>query len=258
MGKAVIEVSDQKFSGLVRYNVIAGIAHAVQAIAIIALSNDFKLPVVANYIQGPPGTTVFEQVTLFEVPVGIAVALFSLMSAVAHFIVATVRRGQYRSDLSQQQNIARWVEYSLSSTLMILLIAQVTSVIDGMTLLAIAGANVSMILFGWLQEKYESPGGGLLPFWFGCIAGIVPWLVFAFLLIAPGNTTGAEPPAFVYGIVLSLFAFFNSFALNQWLQYKQVGKWRDYLYGERVYITLSLVAKSLLAWQIFAGTLVPA
>jgi len=43
--------------------------------------------------------------------------------------------------------------------------------------------------------------------------------------------------------------------VNQWLQYKQVGKWRDYLVGERVYVTLSLIAKSLLAWQIFAATL---
>jgi hypothetical protein len=42
------------------------------------------------------------------------------------------------------------------------------------------------------------------------------------------------------------------------LQYKKVGKWKDYIYGERVYIWLSLIAKSLLAWQVFAGTLQPA
>ena len=65
----------------------------------------------------------------------------------------------------------------------------------------------------------------------------------------------ASPPGFVYGIIVSLFLFFNVFALNQFLQYKQVGRWADYLFGERVYITLSLVAKSLLAWQVFAGTL---
>ena len=33
------------------------------------------------------------------------------------------------------------------------------------------------------------------------------------------------------------------------LQYKKVGRWADYLFGERVYVTLSLVAKSLLAWH---------
>jgi hypothetical protein len=41
----------------------------------------------------------------------------------------------------------------------------------------------------------------------------------------------------------------------QWLQYKEIGRWKDYLVGERTYITLSFVAKSLLAWQIFAGVL---
>jgi len=54
---------------------------------------------------------------------------------------------------------------------------------------------------------------------------------------------------------LTEFIFFNCFALNQYFQYRQVGKWKDYLYGERVYITLSFVAKSALAWQIFAGAL---
>ena len=115
-----------------------------------------------------------------------------------------------------------------------------------------------MILFGWLQEKYETPGsGGWMPFIFGCIAGVVPWLAVLIYVVAPGAATDVEPPAFVYGIIISLFLFFNVFAIVQWLQYKRVGKWANYLNGERTYITLSLVAKSLLAWQIFAGTLAP-
>jgi hypothetical protein len=39
------------------------------------------------------------------------------------------------------------------------------------------------------------------------------------------------------------------------LQYRKVGPWKDYLFGERVYVFLSLFAKSALAWQVFAGTL---
>jgi hypothetical protein len=113
-----------------------------------------------------------------------------------------------------------------------------------------------MILFGWLQEKYETPGnGGMLPFVFGCITGVVPWIVIVIFVLAPGSTSTNEVPGFVYGIIISLFIFFNSFALVQYLQYKQVGKFANYRYGERTYIILSLVAKSLLAWQVFAGTL---
>jgi hypothetical protein len=37
-----------------------------------------------------------------------------------------------------------------------------------------------------------------------------------------------------------------------------VGKWKDYIYGEYAYIILSIVAKSLLAWLIFANVLRPA
>jgi hypothetical protein len=46
-----------------------------------------------------------------------------------------------------------------------------------------------------------------------------------------------------------------SFALNQYLQYRKIGPWRSYAFGEKAYLVLSLGAKSALAWQIFAGSL---
>jgi hypothetical protein len=71
---------------------------------------------------------------------------------------------------------------------------------------------------------------------------------------------GSDTPGFVYGVFVSLFVFFNLFALVQWLQYRgrETGKGRfaDYLVGERTYLVLSLTAKSALAWQVFANTLV--
>jgi uncharacterized membrane protein len=113
-----------------------------------------------------------------------------------------------------------------------------------------------MILFGWLQEKYTSPGDGdLLPFFFGCLAGSIPWIATAINLASPKGPTDATPPGFVYGIVVSLFILFNCFAIVQWKQYKARGKWSNYLHGERIYIVLSLVAKSVLAWQVFSGAL---
>ena len=250
-----LDIPAPKLSGLRRYNLIAGIFHLIQGIAIVALSNSYALPVSVSYLMDAPVPGAkFEDVALFDIPVGPAVAVFSLLSAAAHFWIVGPGFSRYANDLAHKRNIARWVEYAVSSTLMIILISLINAVWDIVGLLAIAGCNISMILFGWLQEKYEEPGkGGLLPFWFGCIAGIVPWIAMFLLLFSPGSA--AEPPSFVYGIVFSLFLFFNSFALVQWLQYKQVGRWADYLVGERSYITLSFVAKSLLAWQIFAGVL---
>ena len=91
---------------------------------------------------------------------------------------------------------------------------------------------------------------------FGCIAGIIPWLIIVTQLLSPNGPAGSSAPGFVYGIVISLFVFFNCFALVQYKQYRAKGKWSNYLRGEKTYIILSFSAKSLLAWQIFAATLV--
>lgn len=235
------------------WNLAVGVLHLVQAIAVVVLATDFAVPVTRSLPTGPPGTPPAAPETLFELPVGAAVAVFLVLAAVDHLLTATAARRTYEHDLSRGINRFRWIEYSASATLMVVLIALYTG-IDGISaLIGIAGANVAMILFGWLQESANPPGRGrvtMQPFWFGCVAGVAPWLAIGYNLIA-----AEQVPGFVVGIFVSLFLFFNSFALNQWLQYREVGAWRSYAFGEKAYLVLSLVAKSALAWQIFAGSL---
>ena len=245
-------------SSIRRYNLIAGVFHLAQMIVVLLLAKDFSLPIVARYMTGPPGSSFAEPVTLLNTPVGLAVAIFLGLSAFFHFLVISPKFfARYSAGLASHRNYFRWVEYSISSSVMIVLIAQICGISDVAAIVSIFGVNASMILFGWLQEKYEEPGnGGWLPFIFGCIAGIVPWLALVFYVFAIGGPGDTKAPAFVYGIVISLFVLFNTFAVVQYLQYKKVGKWSKYLRGEKTYITLSLVAKSALAWQIFASTLI--
>jgi hypothetical protein len=188
------------------------------------------------------------------VSVAWGVATFLFLSAGFHLLTSLPGFFErYRAGLAGNRNYFRWVEYSVSASIMIVLIAMLTGISDIAALIAVFGVNASMIFFGAVQEKYEQPGGSLLPFWLGCLAGVIPWVAIGFYLFTPGSS--AQPPAFVYGVFFSLFVCFNAFALNMWLQYRKVGRWRDYLYGERVYVLLSLVAKSALAWQLFGGTL---
>jgi len=245
-------------SSIRRYNLIAGFFHLAQMTVVLILANDFSLPIVARYMAGPPGSVFAEPVTLLDTPVGLTVAIFLGLSAFFHFLVASPQFfTRYAAGLAAQRNYFRWVEYSISSSVMIVLIAQICGVSDVVAIISLFGVNASMILFGWLQEKYEQPGnGGWLPFIFGCIAGLVPWIAIAFYVLAIGGPGDTKSPACVYGIVISIFVLFNTFAVVQYLQYKKVGKWSDYLRGEKTYITLSLVAKSALAWQIFASTLI--
>ena len=249
--------SEQRFRQLRIWNIVVGLILAIQAAMIAVLTNDFSLPVIGTFIEGPPGTLPGTQ-DLFSIPTGWGVFAFLAISAGALLIIASPPVFPwYKRNLLQNRNYGRWVEYFFSSSIMIVLISQICGISDIAALLAIFGINACMILFGLLMEKYEEPGkANWLPFWFGCFAGIIPWIAIVIYVWAPG--IDASPPGFVYGIIASLFVFFNCFAVNMVLQYKKVGPWQDYLFGEKVYIILSLTAKALLAWQVFAAVLTSA
>jgi hypothetical protein len=248
------EIPSDRLTRLRRTNVLLGVLHAAQGAVVIALGNGFALPVTGSFMLGPPGSGVGPSRILFQVSFSAAVAAFFFISALAHFAIATPKMfRRYSAGLAAGRNYTRWLEYSISASVMIVLIAMLTGISDVAALGSIFGVNAAMILFGLVQERYERPGGSLLPFWLGSLVGIVPWLVIGVYLISPG--VAAQPPGFVYGIYVSLFLLFASFAVNMWLQYRRVGRWADYVHGERMYAVLSLVAKSLLAWQVFAGTL---
>jgi hypothetical protein len=207
--------------------------------------------------DGPPGTPLTIDKVFFDLRFSLAIALFLLLAAADHLLVASPRVvGWYEANLGRGINVARWLEYSVSASLMIVLIAMLPGITNLYALIALFAVNAAMILFGWLMEMFNPPDRQVSwwPFGFGCVVGIVPWIAIGLALFNSQSETGGVP-GFVYGIFVSLFLLFNCFALNQWLQYRRKGRFADYLYGERVYILLSLVAKSALAWQVFAGTL---
>jgi Heliorhodopsin len=249
----VIELDEARAKNLRLWNLGLTVLHGVQAVLILVMASDFAIAVTTAPPTGPPGSRVPDAETLVDVRIGAAIAIFLALAAIDHLITATVARSAYESDLRNGINRFRWIEYSVSATIMILLISAYSGITEVTALFAIAGTNVSMILFGWLQERFNPPGRTettMLPFWFGCVAGTAPWVAIWFNVV-----TADTVPGFVYGIVVAELVFFFSFALNQWLQYKGVGKWRDYIYGEKAYLVLSLVAKSVLAWQIYGGSL---
>lgn len=246
-------VAAPRLANLKRWNLGLAALHAAQAVLILVIASDFAITITTTYPQGPPGTRLTTPESLFDLAIGPAIAVFLLLAAADHFATATFARRTYERDLLRGINRFRWVEYSFSATLMVILIATYSGITDITAVIAIAGANIAMILFGWLQERMNPPGRTsttMMPFWFGTIAGLAPWVAIWI------NVIGADTvPGFVYGIVIAELIFFFSFGLNQWLQYKGVGRWRDYAFGEKGYLVLSLGAKSVLAWQIYGGSL---
>ncbi len=254
-------VMNKKFASLKRFNLIMGFLHFVQGLFMILVSNDTTYPIYTNYLSFDVATRSLKPSTelFYEVPFGPAVAGFLLISAVAHFYLATAGYPSYVQNLKKGMNPVRFYEYALSSSLMIALIGMLIGLWDLGALILIFTLNATMNLFGIMMELHNqhTERTNWTAFIYGCIAGFIPWVVIMLYFVGAVSSGDAKPPAFVYAIIPTLFVFFNIFAINMVLQYKKVGPWKDYLYGERAYIILSLSAKTVLCWLIWTGTLAP-
>lgn len=258
-----VPVSDERLRGLRRFNAIMGVLHLIQGVFMIAVSNATTYPIFTNFlgaqfVDGALRLTPNPQL-FYELPFGPAVASFLLISAVAHGYLATFGFERYARDLRRGMNPVRFYEYALSSSVMIVLIGMLTGIWDLGAIILIFALNGTMNLFGIMMEyhNYYTKKVDWTAFIYGSVAGIVPWIVIFWYFYGAVNSGDQGPPGFVYAIIPTLFVFFNIFAVNMVLQYKKVGPWRDYVYGERAYIVLSLAAKSVLCWMIWTGTLAP-
>ena len=261
------EITTEK---LRRFNLIMGGLHLIQGIAMLFLATnviqkigEFSPEISQFYLAFNPETRSLETASrvLFELPFGVMVASFLFISAIAHALVSIPKKLNeiYNADLAKGINKFRWFEYALSSSIMIVLIATLFGIYDIASLILIFIVNATMNLFGLVMEQLnvgrskDNIEWG--PFIWGSIAGVAPWIAILLYMFGTGNF--GEVPWFVWAIVGTYFVAFNTFPINMILQYKKVGKWADHLYGERVYIVLSLVAKSILAWLVLFGAMQP-
>ena len=264
---------DVKIDKLISFNKKMGVVHLVQGLFMMIFAffiypsmtsqGAFTIPVIGNYlefVQGE-GLVLTNTDTLFELPFLQMTASFLLISGIFHFLIAFVWKDEYRAGLKVGINKFRWYEYALSSSLMIILISSLFGVRDVAVFALIALANAAMNFFGLdmeLLNQGESKVGkkvNWLPFIFGSIVGLAPWVAIAFYIGVNPNLENV--PGFVWAILATYFIAFNTFPVNMYLQYAGIGKFKDYLYGERGYVILSLVAKTLLTWLVLFGAFQP-
>jgi hypothetical protein len=254
------------FSQLRKYNFIAAALYAAQGVLVLVLSDPHKgvQPITTNFLTqdkvagSVSGSPVLAQAShhLFDLNIAYLVAAFFFISALANLIVGTWKRKTYEADLNKGVNRSHWIEYAFSASLMMVAIALLTGVFDFASLLMIFALTAIMSLLGLNMElrNQDSKAVDWASYSIGVVSGLVPWVVLL-IYILNSHIYGSGVPGFVYWIYGSLFLLFAAFAVNMYFQYKKLGHWSTYLYGERVYIILGFVAKTALAWQIFMGTL---
>jgi len=252
---------------LYMWNVWLAGLHAVQGIVILLLSTTKVFPVQTSYLTKDTvaselsNDTVLGYATrhLFDINIAYLIAAFFFISAIGHVLVATVCRKRYEADLKRGINKARWIGYAFSTGTMLVSIGLLSGVADlaALKMIFVFGLLMNAVYLIMELMNEGKPQVRWWPYIVGCVAGIMPWAVFGTYLWGATVYGTDDIPAYVCWIYGTMFVLFSGFAVNMYLQYKKVGKWKDYLYGERVFMILSLVAQTALAWQIFAGTLRP-
>ena len=242
--------------------------YAVQGIALLVASTAKTVPVTTAYLTSntfaseTAGSTVLATAArhIFDINLAWLLAGIFFVAALAHGLAATVYRARQDKELALQTNKIRWIEAALSSGLVILTVGLIAGISDAGLLLGLFVLMAGMHLTGWLVEAYRLKGARQaqkLLYILAGGAGAAPWLIVGGSLLA-GLCFGAEHvPAYVYGVYCSMLVLAAAFAANLFLQYKGRGKWADYMHGERVYVILNVLAKTVLAWLLFAAVLRP-
>eukprot|EP00299_Pterocystis_sp_00344_P016964 c8515_g1_i1.p1 GENE.c8515_g1_i1~~c8515_g1_i1.p1 ORF type:complete len:296 (-),score=56.89 c8515_g1_i1:49-858(-) len=256
------EISTTDSSKLFKWNISLAVLHVITGAVIFGITDkDAFAPVYYFFSDSDTRGQARWLPTaqhIFNSRIGYLSGVFLLLAGIDHLLVATVLRKHYEIRLARKSNPFRWFEYSISASFMHVEIAQLAGLFDIHLLVAIFGLTMTTMLFGFEQENATAHLWGnpkqktLRPFWFGCVPHVFGWVIIAHHFFY-GVSTG-DPPAFVWAIIFILFVLDATFAVNMWLQQKEIGPWRNYIFGEVMFCVLSLTAKQLLAWINFGGT----
>lgn len=246
-------------------HVTAGIGHITSAIVLLALGAadgwGWRPDVFSSYERWNEvnGTNEqFMEAKSVRVNLVVFCFLFAFWSGLLHFV--SIYPPVWKAELARYLkggSLVRALDYGLSSSLMIVVLAIFSGVREISTLIVVFVAQALVILCGYLSEL----DSGLLKGWTGFNLGCVVYIANVWLpvILAFALSVDASPdtPEFVPAIFTALFVVFSSFAVVAFLRlwYKpEEGSISQFKY-ELAYIILSLVAKTLLHWTLYSSVL---
>jgi hypothetical protein len=256
----------QTVTSLYRLNLWFFGIYLLQGLAILLFSATKLFPVEAVYPASDPLASEITHSTvtatasrhLFDINGAYIVAAFIFITAVVHLLTATVYRAQYEADLKRNINRLRWVGYALTGATMMVTIGLVSGIRDIATLILIFTLSGIAALIGFAVERAGQ--GKVKPNWpayaLACLAGVAPGVIFLWSAWA-ASAYGAGLSGYVYILFASMVILGGGLAVAVGLQQAQKGSFKDYLYAEKIFMIISGLLITALAWQVFAGALRP-
>ena len=245
--------------------------HSALAFITLFLGNvDLSVPLyksVLDFRVGGEDGREWEIVPVFEeggsIPFTVLTSVFFILSAFFHLGNALIWRKYYISQLQKCCTPTRWLEYSLSAPVMIVLIAYSLGVRSRSDIVSIAALIGITMPFGyWVEvvgrpsseEAWSSPlSKRLFPWFLGHIPQTVAWALIILQFYSVFSESD-RAPWFVTLILWLELAFFFSFGAASLLS--QILPPRSFYKGELLFQFLSLVSKGALGGILIANVLV--
>jgi hypothetical protein len=218
-------------------NLAIALVHLVQALIVLAVAAGNVETISRTGASAP----------VLNLSVGSALAVVFVVLAATHGAAGSVLTEVYLRDLRRGRNSIRWAGMYLTAPTLMVLVALLAGIQDVPRLALVVAATVAMVGLGSMQEQLNPLGRRettMVPLIAAVVVGLVPWAMVL------GAFLAADQHELAGSTFVALFVLWGSVWVNAVLQYRQIGPWSDFLYGERTALTLSLVVNSALAWEI--------
>lgn len=275
-----------------RINNIAAFGHFLSAISMIYLysnTNQVIIPLTESFLEWkkfdntticPIGSREFETTNekycigtitkpiscednfCYGIDLGWLIISFHILSFLFQsFATYTDYKGpvfgyRYSIMIDNNRNPLRFIEYSISASIMLISIALINGVTDINLIISIAVLTASCQLCGLAVEYIDDKKIKWLLHLIGWLQFIWAYGIIAYAFFksidASNESGGITPPSFVYVIVFILFILYSSFGFVQLTEL--IINLNPYT-KEKSYVLLSLTAKLLLGWMIFSNVL---
>jgi len=248
------------------WNWSAAVTHLVVAIAVIIYyvvkkgdinfnTTLYNIHITDFNVDNPNSSivTTTPALDVTGITMKVLVIVYFIFTVLFHTLYATdfFGSGIYTRSIASMNQYWRWIEYSISSSIMTFLIAIICGVksLDAVILLVVM--NIGIMLCGQISEAViTKPNGKPI----ALVAVLIGWIlllaVFAILFknffmgLADADTNGFKVPTFVYFIIFPLFVWYALFGfVNLWWILGKEHTIQKYLKIEKAYIILSFLSK---------------
>ena len=150
------------FNHLRQLNFLAAGIHSALIFLLLTISSHVVVPTTMVYSQYSANIPLAETKVMFTVDILSIVVGYLAIAALAHLLAATLLRERYQRYLSEHRNPLRWLEYSLSCSLMLVATALAGGVTQLNVLVSIFSLAFCMNLCGLVFEGVNRQDGSKL------------------------------------------------------------------------------------------------